>query len=130
VETTNEVVKVVQSSPDDFFNNFVKSGDISIKKLSDPEYVKLVDDIANALHYTENERDILEYVKDIRVVVFNTDAFYQKLSERKPPVHNGFKMSDTKAEGIMRSNFKLYSNEEPGLILQLNSFVTKPSVEN
>lgn len=130
VETTNEVVKVVQSSPDDFFNNFVKSGDISIKKLSDPEYVKLVDDIANALHYTENERDILEYVKDIRVVVFNTDAFYQKLSERKPPVYNGFKMSDTKAEGIMRSNFKLYSNEEPGLILQLNSFVTKPSVEN
>jgi hypothetical protein len=128
IETTNEVVQVAKFSPDDFLNTFVKSGDITIKKLSDPEYVKLVDDIANALHYTENERDILEYVKDTRVVVFNTNAFYQKLSERNPPVYNGFKMSDTKAEGIMRSNFKLFSNEEPGLILQLNSFITMPNV--
>ena len=129
VTTTNEVVQVAKFSPDDFFNNFVKSGDITIKKLSDPEYVKLVDDIANALHYTENEQDVLDYVKNTRVVIFNTEAFYQKLSERKPPEYKGFKMSDTKAEGIMRSNFKLFSNEEPGLILQLNSFITKPNVE-
>ena len=129
VTTTNEVVQVAKFSPDDFFNNFVKSGDITIKKLSDPEYVKLVDDIANALHYTENEQDVLDYVKDTRVVIFNTEAFYHKLSERKPPEYKGFKMSDTKAEGIMRSNFKLFSNEEPGLILQLNSFITQPNVE-
>ena len=111
------------------FDRFVNSGDIEIKTLNDPEYSKIVDDIAHSLGYTENEQDILDYVKSTQVIVMKTPNFYIELNKLKPPKYASFNMDDLKSAGSLKYHFTARPGDTPKMAIQLNNFNVADAVK-
>ena len=128
-ESKNENKEEEDKIGDDLFDICVSNGDITLTDLNDPKYSKIVDDIANALGYTENENDILKFIKNAPIVTFNNNNFYKKLELKKPPVLGSFQMSDLKALGIAKFPFFLGGGKGYSFGLQINKFLAEKAIE-
>ena len=115
---------------DDLFDNCVANGSITFTSLEDPKYVKIFEDISSALGYTENERDILNFLKQTPLVIFNTDEFFKKLTIKKPPVLGGFQPGDARPLGTLSIPFIPDNNKFYKFGIYINSFQAQYAYEN
>ena len=114
---------------DDLFDNCIANGSITFTSLEDPKYVKIFEDISNALGYTENEIDILNFLKQTPLVIFNTDEFFKKLTIKKPPILGSFQPGDAKPLGALSFPFRPDNNKSYNFGIFINSFKAQEAYE-